>query len=124
MNLDFLGAVVFIASCAYILKSLGSRTAVIFSALCTVLVLLEAVSGASGIFSSLASLMDGEYTDSIAVCLKVIGVGYIFGSAAEVCRLLSEEGVAKGVETVGRVEIILLVLPFVKEIIGMGESLL
>ena len=123
MIFEFLGATLFIVVCACILRSLGSRMAAVFSAICTVLVLLEAISASSGIFSSVMAFCDGEYAEAVGVCLKIVGVGYLFGSVSEICRALSEEQIARGVESVGRVEIILLVLPFVKEIIDMGAAL-
>ena len=124
MNFEFLGAVVFIAVSSYVLKSLGARTAAVFSALSVVLIFLEGISRVSGIFSSLTAFTESEYSEAVGACLKIVGVGYLFGSTAEVCRALSEEGIAKGVESVGRVEIILIVLPFVKEIIDMGAVLI
>ena len=79
-----MGAVVFIAVCAYVLRSLGSRMTAVFSAICTALVFIEVVSSFSEIFSFAGGFLDGEYAEASAVCLKVVGVGYLFGSASEI----------------------------------------
>ena len=124
MIIEFLGAAILICICAFLLKSLGSRTAAVFSALCTVIILIEGVGRVSGLLASLFGVIPAECSDVIGACLKVVGAGYLFGATADVCRTLSETEIAKAVEVVGRVEIILIVLPFVKEIIDMGAELL
>ena len=122
--LEFLGAAILVCICAFLLKALGTRAAAIFSALCVVIILIEGVGRLSGIFSALFGTVFAEHTDILSACLKVAGAGYLFGVTSDVCRTLSEDGIAKAVEVVGRVEILLLVLPFIKEIIDMGAQLI
>ena len=43
-----------------------------------------------------------------------------FSSAADVCRELGENGIAKVTEVVGRVEIMAVVMPYFEEIIKLG----
>lgn len=124
MIVEFLGAAILICICAFLLKSLGARTAAVFSALCIVIIMIEGVGRVSGLLSSLFLVIPTAHSDILSACLKVVGAGYLFGVTSDVCRTLSETEIAKAVETVGRVEIILLVLPFVKEIIDMGAELL
>ena len=59
-----------------------------------------------------------------AVAIKVVGVGYLFGIVSEVCEELGERGIATAVVNVGRVEILVLIFPYLKEILEMGIGLI
>ena len=59
-----------------------------------------------------------------AVAIKVVGVGYLFGIVSEVCEELGEKRVSQILTTFSRVEIFLVILPYVKEIADMGVRLL
>lgn len=55
---------------------------------------------------------------------KALAIAYITQYAAEICRESGENGAASGVETVGKIEILLLSLPLVGEILQMADQLL
>ena len=63
-------------------------------------------------------------SEPLSAAVKILGIGYLFGMCADVCRELGEGNVAKGVEVVGRVEIIAVVIPYFKEIVSVGTELL
>ena len=63
-------------------------------------------------------------SEPLSAAVKILGIGYLFGMCADVCRELGEGGAAKAVETVGRVEIIAVVIPYFKEIVSVGAELL
>ncbi|MBR5232491.1 MAG: hypothetical protein IKW00_09655 [Clostridia bacterium] len=90
----------------------------VFSLLCgTVLILLltdriaETVS-AFGEIARLSSMTDGQ----TALILKVLGVSLLSEFAAQACRDAGEEGIALRVELGGRIMLIVLALPLLKEI--------
>jgi hypothetical protein len=68
--------------------------------------------------------VDVGLAEPVSAALKVLGLGYLYGICADVCRDMSESGIAKAVEAVGRVEIVAVVMPFFEEIIKVGVELL
>ena len=56
--------------------------------------------------------------------IKIMGVGYVFGIGADICRELGEGGVANALLGVGRVEILLICMPAFSEIFELGLSYL
>lgn len=62
-----------------------------------------------------------ELTESV---IKVIGVGYLGGISADVCRELGEGAVASAVGAVAKVEILVLTAPYFIKVVEMGVSLL
>lgn len=75
------------------------------------------------IFSFLPGL-DGENKRYAVVMLKIIGVGYAFGVCSDVCAELGETSLSGAVVMFGRVEILMLSVPFVKMIIEKGIELI
>ena len=73
-----------------------------------------------GSFSELGD-RGGEYTVAI---LKIVGIGYVFGICADVCAELGEGALCNAVTLFGRVEIMMICLPFVKMIVEKGIALL
>lgn len=68
--------------------------------------------------SDVAEIKDGAKT-----LVKVVGVGYLSGISSDVCRELGENGIASAVTTVGRVEVLLIILPVFCEVLGLGLEL-
>ena len=66
----------------------------------------------------------GEGEKYTVAMLKMIGVGYAFGIASDVCRELGEGSLADAVCLFGRIEILVLSLPFVKMIVEKGIELI
>lgn len=124
MILNLFGAGLILGISAFILRSLGWRGAPVFAVICSVVLIAEAGESLSGVFSSLSLLYRQKgMEEGVSAVLKVLGLGYLFGISSDVCRELGETGIAKSVEVVGRVEIIAVVIPFLKEIIETGVEL-
>ena len=95
------------------------------AAVCAAILLAEAGDELLYVFGSIKKISgEADLADSIAVALKVLGLGYLFGISADICRELGESGIAKSVEVVGRVEIIAVVIPYFEEIIRVGLGLI
>ena len=117
---------ILLAVMAMLLRSFGFRGAVTFS-LFAVVVILSAAAGELSVLldnMGLGALFSGEaarYTTAIA---KVVGCGYLFGIAADMCRELGEVGIAKAVILGGRIEILLIAAPYFAEILRIGQELI
>jgi len=115
----FLGLV--FAFCAVLLKNLGWRGVPVFAALGFVVILSDLpvfLKELNGLFGQWESL--GE---SAAAIFKIIGLGYLYGISAEICRELGESGISSALTLVGRFEVIAVALPFISEIFSLALSL-
>ena len=124
MIFDVAAGGVIICVCTLLLKQLGAKWMPVLVALA--FCLLVSISF-SELFSVISEIKDMQILSSAEKCvkaaIKIVGVGYLFGISADICRTLGEEMVAKGVEIGGRVEIMLIIFPFFKEIIQIGVEL-
>ena len=67
----------------------------------------------------------GEGTGTYATAiLKIVGVGYAFGICSDICAEFGEGGLANAVCLFGRVEIMAILLPFIKMIIEKGIGMI
>lgn len=119
-----IGALLLVAASALLLKSFGFRGAPVVAAVGIVAALSyygEALSEIFAVFTYLDTVSDtGEY---VSAALKIIGISYLSGISADVCREIGEGGVAKCISVITRLELIALSLPFIKEIISLALSL-
>ena len=58
------------------------------------------------------------------ITVKALGVAYVSGICSALCRDMGEATAADGIETGGKLAIITLALPMIKEILGGAMSLL
>ena len=113
-----------LAVSAFLLKSFGWRGAPVFTAVALALFIAEAEGELEYIFSQVKKIgKESGIDDALSAAIKVLGIGYLFGICADICRELGEAGIAKAVEIVGRVEIIAIVVPYFEEIIKVGIGL-
>ena len=125
MILKILGSVLLLLSSAYILRALGFRGAPVFAAISAVVLITESKDSFGYIFGRVKELAHfANISEPTSAALKILGLGYLFGICADVCRELSEPGIAKAVEIVGRVEIFVVVIPYFEKIIRVGVELL
>lgn len=59
-----------------------------------------------------------------AVVFKALGIAYLTHITAQICRDCGEVGIAGGVETVGKIELLLLALPILSEVLSIAEEML
>ena len=124
MILKLIGTALVLTVSAFLLKNFGWRGTPIFTAIALVLFIAEAQGELEYIFSSIKKIgIESGIEDALSSAIKVLGIGYLFGICADICRELSEAGIAKAVEVVGRVEIIAVVVPYFEEIIKVGIGL-
>ena len=119
------GAALLLAAVSFILKSLGWRGAPVLIAVASVCLISTVGEELTSVFGTISGLTEPLGAQSaVTAAIKIIGLGYLFGISADVCRELEAPGLAKAVDVVGRVEIIAVVLPYFKEIIETGIGLM
>ena len=119
------GAALIAAILCYLLGELGFRGKRVISSFALVFFFLVFVDLAGDILESLASLgLKKEGREAVSTALKIIGIGQGFGICASVCSELSENGISSVITLIGKAEIVLIMLPFLKELFEMVGALL
>ena len=109
----------------YLLSEMGSRLSKPIGVICAVGALISAVSGFSEIGGEMRRLIDESgLGDAGLDVMKILGTGYVFGICSDTLEGLSESGIARAVDTVCKVEIMLITLPYIKETVAFGISLI
>lgn len=86
---------------------------------------IAAVSEAEPLVAYLkVQLRVGELSGYAEILIKSLGIAVLSSCCASVCRECGENGIAEGVELVGKTEILLLSLPLLHEILSAAASLL
>lgn len=118
---QLLGLALLAAALGFLLRGLGSRIAPVLSVLSGVLLLSFALFRYAEPLSLLSELAEsggvGELLDPL---LRMLGIGLATTFTADTCRDLGEGTVAARVELCGRVEILLLCLPFLSELLSLA----
>lgn len=68
--------------------------------------------------------LSSENAEYVRVILKMVGISYVAGVCSDICTDLGQTSLAGAISSVGRVEIMILSLPYVKRIIEEGVKLL
>ncbi len=108
-----------------VLSGLGCKYKGVFSVLCAVILLSGLGEGLSRLFSGVLGLSEAAGISDVAACaLKIVGVGYVFGISSEVATELGEGGVARTLLLLSKCEMLLIVLPYLNEILSFGMELI
>ena len=106
-----------------VLRELGFKGARLVGLVGTVVLLGASIAGIGEVLNALPGVGDGGREYAVAM-LKMVGVGYAFGICSDVCRELGETGLSSAVCLFGRIQILMLSLPFIKRIIERGVELI
>lgn len=107
------------------LRGLKSESAVFVRAALTVTVVTAALGILSPAISFARMQLDMSGSEDYAkTMLKALGISYLTFICSSVCRDSGEPSVAAGVEAVGKAELVLLALPFLRNILQVMEELL
>ena len=89
-------------------------------------ILLFIIISASDLFSEMRDLFDsfGLDPEIVKITLKALGICYLTGFAADVCRDFGQTSLASKVELAGKVTVVILTLPFVKQILRVATELM
>lgn len=108
-----------------VLSELGFRNKKLFCTLAALIIICMLGEGIAIVVGKVTAFSDMAGIGDASKCaLKVVGLGYLFGFTADVCRELGEGGVANAVGVVGRVETFLVVLPYLEKTLELGTGLL
>ena len=122
VSVSFDGVIAFLLLAAVsvlILKSFGFRGAPLVS----VIAIVSLVSYYSEALLSVSSLF-GELSDTaevggyVSAALKIVGISYLSGISRDVCLEIGESGIARAVSVVTKLELVLVTVPFIKEILS------
>ena len=58
------------------------------------------------------------------VVLKALGIAYLTHITAHICRDCGENGIGEGIETAGKIELLILALPLFSEVLSIVEEML
>ena len=121
--LEFCGIGIYAAFAVLVTKELRREVsqAVSFGIFAVMLCLCIPIIGELVSFAlSLSDKVNEECRDSIGVILKALGITYITYISSEICKNAGENSIASQVEFMGRMEIMLLCLPFFEKILSFA----
>ena len=116
---------IILAFVGFLLSEMGFKGKKALGALSLVLMLICFAKETDTVLSESLSLFSrAGLGDTAGRALKVVGLGYVFGISTDVCEELGETGVSKALVLIGRVQIIGITLPYVKQILELGIDLI
>ena len=124
-SVRILGFVFIIAILSVILGELGFRGARLVSTLGTLAVVMLTLGLLGEVIKMLDGIIElGGIEDTARAAIKIIGIGYVYGVASDICLDMGERGIAVAVLGVGRVEILLLALPSVIDVVNAAVDMI
>lgn len=113
------------AMLSFFLGELGFKNKRLVAVLSAILLISSLKSGVDTFVGKITELSHlAGISDACTCALKVVGLGYVFGLSSDLCTELGEGGVAKAMTVVGKVEIMLVALPYFESTIELGLELL
>ena len=123
--LRIIGAAVLVAVLAFIFKNLKKEYAAIILIAGGIFITLWSLTQIFPVINYLRELTgSSEINEYFNIILKILGISFLVQIGADICRDLGEESIASKVEFAGKAVILVIVLPVLKSIIGMGFDLL
>lgn len=114
-----------VVAAAILIRQWKSDFSILLRLSAVVLFGLAAISAATPLIEYLTRLASvsglAPYAETL---LKALGIAFLTQYVADICRESGESAAASGVETVGKLEILLLSLPLIDEILRVAERLL
>ncbi len=123
--LKLCGGALIAAVCAFVLKATGRSIAPIVVALTSLALISGAFLRLSGAVETINGLLEsGGAKECAVLMIKALGIGITVNTVGGICTDLGEASLAAVLETVGRVEILILALPLITEILSAVRELL
>lgn len=122
----YIGLGLLLGVLGFLLKELGFRGAPLLGVLGISLLFIFLVSRMGSVLAGLDGIINTAGISELATAaLKIIGVGYTTGISADICKEIGEVGIARALESLGKVEILAVSMPYIVRIVGLvtGELL-
>ncbi len=108
-----------------VLRNFNNRFSEYIGAFATVLLFGAAVVEFMPIFDFASELAVGTgFEEYLSVLLKALGITLAVQLTSELCRDMGASSLASNLELVGRVELLLLALPLIKELAGIASDII
>ncbi len=118
------GGALLAAIVGFVLSELGFRGKRAVSAVVLVIFSLTFVDLLGDTVAKISNVsITDEGKEALGAALKIVGVGHAFSISADICSELSEGGIATALLLVGKLEILLMILPTVINLIEYSASL-
>ena len=127
MSADFLqniGAVMLCLVAAVLLRNFGFKGVPVLISVVIVAAVSIYAERVGGLIGGLTDLLGAEGEEYLRSAVKIIGVGYLCGICADLCREMGEGGLATAAAVVGRAEILLIILPYIEKIISLASEVI
>lgn len=121
--LEFCGIGVYAVFAVMVIRELKrevSQTAAFAVFVLMLCLSVPAVGEVIGFASSLDRYVNKESVDYISVILKSLGITYVTYVSSEICKSAGEGGIAGQVEFFGRIEILILCIPYFEKLLSLA----
>ncbi len=116
-------AAVVLSVLGFSLRELGWRGVPLFAILASLVILTHGLDLLRTLLPALSALFTADAADTLGAAMRILGIGYLSGVTADICRSLGEAGIARAVTLVARLEILLVALPFLETVLALAFSL-
>ena len=90
----------------------------------TIILYSSAIVFLSPLVKYLLGIMDGVISaQHIELIIKSMSIAYITQATSEICKECGENSLAMGVDTIGKMEILILAIPLIESLIRMAGEL-
>lgn len=108
-----------------LLGEAGFKSKKLISLLTAILVLSTLREGIGVFIQKIVGLSEiAGIAEACSCALKAAGLGYVFGFSSDMCSELGEGGIGRALTVVGKVEILLVALPYFEKTVSLGLELL
>lgn len=117
------GGALLAAVVGFVLSELGFRGKRALSAVVLVIFSLTFVDLLADAVTEISNIpVSDEGREALGSALKIVGVGHAFSISADTCSELSETGISSALSLVGKLQILLMILPTVIDLLEYSSS--
>lgn len=108
-----------------LLDAMGYRGARLLTVTATVMLFVLAISAVPELISSVQIISESTgIGDTVGCAMRILGIGYVSGISYDVALDMGSKGLASAVMMLGRVEMLLVITPYVTEVVKLAVELI
>ena len=111
-----------IAIITFMIKGFGGGFGYILGAVVLILTAMYFVGNVSQVIEYVLTV-DNTASSAVKIAVKALGIAYLTEFVTSICKDVGENGIAFGVQTVGKTEILILGFPLFKELVDICTKL-